>query len=147
MTFGQIYCTNRVFQYKLCLFVKRMVYKVLNSCLLRRTCTEYVANKHISRILKNLFLFHRIHTYASIHRFPRLHHYPCEIYHPYWFCTGFQLIGTPSTLHSKHSSPPGTSFSPHHPQGILAVGGTLFWNLSYIIKLKKEIYRYTKIQV
>ena len=120
MTFVKIYCTNRVFQYKSFLLVKK------NSSPLRRTCTEYVANKHISRILKNLFLFHRIHTYASIHRFPILHNYLCEIYHPYWFCTGFQLAGTPSTVHSKHSSPPCTSISPHHPQNLLAQGSTLF---------------------
>ena len=128
---------------------KKMVCEVLHSCLLRRTCTEYVANKHISRILKNLFLFHRIHTYASIHRFPILHNYLCEIYHPYWFCTGFQLAGTPSTLHSKHSSPPGTSISPHHLQSLLALGSTLFWNLSDKLDLKKRFidiqkFRYRK---
>ena len=66
---------------------------------------------------------------------------------PYWFCTGFQLAGTPSTLHSKHSSPPCTSICPHHPQSFPAQGSTLFWNLSDKIKLIKEIGRDTKIQV
>ena len=146
MTFGKNLLYKSSFSIQIVFICKIMVYEVLNSCVLRRTCTEYVANKHISRILKNLFLFHLIHTYASIHRFPRLHHYPCEIYHPYWFCTGFQLAGTPSTLHSKHSSPPCTSISPHHPQSLLAQGSTLFWNLSDKL-LKKDIYRYTKIQV
>ena len=123
---------------------KKMVYEVLNSCLLRRTCTEYVTNKHISRILKNLFLFHRFRTYASIHRFSILYLYLCEIYQPYWFCTGFQLASTPSTLHSKHSSPPCTSISPHHPQKLLAQGSTLFWNLSDKLNYKKRFINIQK---
>ena len=64
-------------------FGNKIVYKVLSSCGLSRTCNDiYSINKHISRILYDLFLFHRIHTYASVLRFPILHHYLCEIYHP-----------------------------------------------------------------
>lgn len=55
-----------------------------------------------------------------------------------YICTGFQLAGTPSTQHSKHSSPPCTSISPHHPQNLLAQGSTLFCNLSD--KLLKKIF-------
>ena len=72
-----------VFPLQIVFFGNKIVYKVLSSCGLSRTCNDiYSINKHISRILYDLFLFHRIHTYASVLRFPILHHYLCEIYHP-----------------------------------------------------------------
>ena len=47
-----------------------------------QTCSDMNnINKHISLILYDLFLFHVIHTYASILRFPTLHYSLWEIYH------------------------------------------------------------------
>ena len=72
-----------VFPVQIVFFGTKIVYKVLSSYGLSQTCNDINSiNKHISRILCDPFLFHRIHTHASILRFPILHQYLWEIYHP-----------------------------------------------------------------
>ena len=56
MTFGKNLLYKSSFQNqkkkkKIVFICKIMVYEVLNSCVLRWTCIEYVANKYISHIL------------------------------------------------------------------------------------------------
>ena len=69
-----------IHQHALCV---NLMYKVLISRNGHsQTCSDINnINKHISLILYDLFLFHVIHTYASILRFPTLHHSLWEIYH------------------------------------------------------------------
>ena len=127
MNYVKIYCTNRVFHHKSFLFFKKIVYEVLNTCLLSRTCNKYIAKINIFLASCMIFSFSTVSTpmppssaflyYTTIF---------VKSITPYWFCTGFQLACTPSTLHSKHSSPPCTSICPHHPQSFPAQGSTLF---------------------
>ena len=127
MNYVKIYCTNRVFHHKSFLFFKKIVYEVLNTCLLSRTCNKYIAKINIFLASCMIFSFSTVSTpmppssaflyYTTIF---------VKSITPYWFCTGSQLACTPSTLHSKHSSPPCTSICPHHPQSFPAQGSTLF---------------------
>ena len=69
-----------IHQHALCV---NLMYKVLISRNGHsQTCSDINnISKHISLILYDLFLFHVIHTYASILRFLTLHHSLWEIYH------------------------------------------------------------------
>ena len=148
MNYVKIYCTNRVFHYKSFLLVKKIVYEVLNSCLLSQTCTEYIAKINLFLASRGIFSFSTVSTpmppssaflyYTTIF---------VKSITPYWFCAGFQLAGTP---------PPYTASILHHHAlvSVLTIhrifptqGSTLFWNLSDKIKLITEIDRYTKIQI
>ena len=75
-------CTICKFKVQIVFFNTKVMYKVVSRNGLSQTCSDINnINKHISRILYDLFLFHVIHTYASILRFPTLHHSLWEVYH------------------------------------------------------------------
>ena len=106
MNYVKIYCTNRVFHYKSFLFFKKIVYEVLNTCLLSRTCNKYIAKINIFLASCMIFSFSTVSTpmppssaflyYTTIF---------VKSITLYWFCAGFQLAGTP---------PPYTASILHH---------------------------------
>ena len=113
-----------------------------------QTCSDINNfNKHISLIRYELFLFHVIHTYASILRFPTLHHSLWEIYHSALDFTDIQLAGTSSIIRSKYSSPSYTAMYPHHPQSFPSQGSTYFETGQIKVNKIKEINKYTKVQI
>ena len=128
MNYVKIYCTNRFSITNRFFFGNKIVYEVLSSCGLSRTCNEYIAIINIFLASCMIFSFFTVSTpmppssaflyYTTI--------FVKSITRPYWICTGFQSAGTPSTLHSKHSSPPCTGICPHHPQSFATQGSTLF---------------------
>ena len=125
MTFIKIYYRNRVFQYKSLLIRKWHARSLIvvskgEPVLYMLQINLFLASFIISSFStvstpmppSSAFLYYTTIFVKSITA--------------YWICTGFQFAGTPSTLHSKHSSPPCTGICPHHPQSFPAQGSTLF---------------------
>ena len=97
-------CTICKFNVQIVFFNTKVMYKVLTSRNGHsQTCSDINnINKHISLILYDLFLFHVIHTYASILRFPTLHHSLWEIYH-----SVLDLYRYPISRHLLHHTQQG----------------------------------------